>query len=378
MKENAEGFLYPEVDLEKCTNCNLCDKTCSATQESEKKKPLCVYAVKNQNEDIRTASSSGGMFTLLAEAIVNDGGVVFGAQFDEKWEVIHGYSETIGGLALFRGSKYVQSAIGDTYRQAKGFLNSGKKVLFTGTPCQIAGLNAFLQKDYENLLTVDLACAGVSSPAVWKSYLNEFLKSIYPQIPLESSIRLIKRISFRDKSNGWKVFNFAISIIVKGKVVSIIESMNKNVFMQGFFKALYLRPSCHECPEKSFKSGSDITIADYWGVEKILPEFDDDKGISFVAIHTAKGKLIYERLQKDDRETSVEYIRYGNLDIEESSTLSPKRAIFFKKWNSSKKLMSLISKLTRPTLAIRVKMVIVKILTKFSLQEKIKKLLRRT
>jgi coenzyme F420-reducing hydrogenase beta subunit len=377
MKEDVEGFLYPEVDFKKCTNCKLCNKICPTIHQVEKKTPLYVYAVKNQNEDIRKASSSGGMFTLLAETVINDGGVVFGARFNEKWEVIHGYAETMEQSASFRGSKYVQSFIGDTYRQIKDFLDSGKRALFTGTPCQISGLNAFLQKSYDNLLTVDLACAGVSSPAVWNNYLDEFIMSICPEFSPETLRGAIRKINFRDKINGWREFTFSILISIEEKIIKIIESADKNAFMQGFFKALYLRPSCYECPEKSFKSRSDITIADYWGIEKILPELDDNKGISFVAIHTTKGMKIYEQLQKDDRETSAEYFRDGNSDIEESATLTVKRTVFFKKWNDTVKLIPLINKLIKPSLFARTKMMIAAVLRRLGLLDDIKKMLGR-
>ena len=172
MKEDAEGFLFPIIDEEKCTKCSLCEKTCLSIMQGKERKPLNVYAAKNPNEEIRKESSSGGIFTLLAEHVINKGGVVFGARFNEDWEVIHDYTETVKGLAAFRGSKYVQSRIGDMYKTAKDFLEKDRNVLFSGTPCQIAGLKAFLRKDYDNLLTVDLVCHGVPSPLVWKRYLG--------------------------------------------------------------------------------------------------------------------------------------------------------------------------------------------------------------
>ncbi|GHV67888.1 hypothetical protein AGMMS49928_05970 [Spirochaetia bacterium] len=180
MREDAEGFVYPEIEIEKCTKCGLCEKICPALNQGNERRPLHVYAAKNTNETIRAASSSGGIFTLLAETIINEGGVVFGARFNEQWEVIHDYTETIDGLAAFRGSKYVQSRIGDTYTQARDFLVAGRRVLFSGTPCQIAGLKNFLQKDYENLLAVDLVCHGVPSPAVWRKYLTEVVETFTP------------------------------------------------------------------------------------------------------------------------------------------------------------------------------------------------------
>ena len=175
MQEDEEGFLYPIVDQEACIDCGLCEKVCPVLNQGEERKPLQVYAANNPNEEIRMQSSSGGVFTLLAETIIQEGGVVFGARFNDDWEVIHDYTETKEELAAFRGSKYVQSRIGDSYCQAEQFLKKGRKVLFTGTPCQIAGLNLFLRKEYGNLLTVDFICHGVPSPGVWKSYLEELI-----------------------------------------------------------------------------------------------------------------------------------------------------------------------------------------------------------
>ncbi|MDR1399243.1 MAG: Coenzyme F420 hydrogenase/dehydrogenase, beta subunit C-terminal domain, partial [Treponema sp.] len=163
MRDDAEGFLYPEINDDICICCGLCEKICPIHLQINSGKPLRVYAAKNQDEHIRGESSSGGIFTLLAEAVIHRGGVVFGARFNEKWEVIHDYTETVERLAEFRGSKYVQSIIGNTYKQVRDFLSGGRMVLFSGVPCQIAGLKAFLQKEYDNLLTVDLVCHGVPS-----------------------------------------------------------------------------------------------------------------------------------------------------------------------------------------------------------------------
>ena len=172
MAADNEGFLYPQVNSAICIDCGLCEKVCPVINQSAPREPLVVYAAKNNNEDIRLKSSSGGIFTLLAEKVIEEGGVVFGAKFDADWNVVHDYTETIEGLAAFRGSKYVQSIIGDNFKTAKQFLNNGRKVLFSGTPCQIAGLKKYLRKEYDNLLTVDVVCHGVPSPMVWRDYLD--------------------------------------------------------------------------------------------------------------------------------------------------------------------------------------------------------------
>lgn len=173
LEEDEEGFLYPIINEAACIDCGLCEKVCPVLHSGDAHKPLKVFAAKNNNEKIRVESSSGGVFTVLAELVIDEGGVVFGAKFGEHWDVIHDYTETKEGLAAFRGSKYVQSRIGDCFNKAKSFLVQGRKVLFSGTPCQISGLKRFLGKEYDSLLTVDFICHGVPSPKVWRMYLNE-------------------------------------------------------------------------------------------------------------------------------------------------------------------------------------------------------------
>ena len=298
MREDAEGFLYPEVDRDLCVDCHLCERVCPVLNQGEERKPLRSYAAKNKDEEIRRRSSSGGIFTLLAERVIDEDGVVFGARFDERWNVVHGYTETREGLAAFRGSKYVQSQLGDSYRQAESFLKSGRKVLFSGTPCQIAGLRLFLRKEYDNLLTVDFICHGVPSPGVWREYLREEIarqrigKNSVLSHPnrVQGDIR-VENISFRDKRLGWKKFSFALTLSVPGghganNTVLLSEPLDKNIYLRGFLSDLYLRPSCYTCPAKCMKSGSDVTIGDFWGIKRVYPSFDDDKGVSVLLIHT--------------------------------------------------------------------------------------------
>lgn len=297
LTEDTEGFLYPRVDKTKCIDCGLCETVCPFLSESAEREPKAVYAVKNSNEDIRFKSSSGGVFTLLAEKVINDGGVVFGVRFDEKWEVEFAYSETIDGLSAFRGSKYIQARVGNAFIDAEQFLKAGRKVLFSGTPCQVKGLLQYLRKDYENLLTVDFVCHGVPSPKVWRLYLKEEVERIARQgddgknTVLSSKVMPnIKGINFRDKSSGWKKYSFALLLteaLAEGEQNSVLHTNKfyENPFMQAFLSDLILRPSCYMCPAKSGKSGSDITIGDFWGIEHIKPEIDDDKGLSLVMVH---------------------------------------------------------------------------------------------
>jgi coenzyme F420-reducing hydrogenase beta subunit len=352
LEEDYEGFLYPVVNKDRCTNCGLCEEVCPVINEGNMRKPMCVYAAKNADEKIRRKSSSGGIFTLLAERIIKEKGVVFGARFDENWEVVHDYVETKENIALLRGSKYVQSKIGNTYQQAEQFLKARKQVLFSGTPCQIAGLKLFLGKEYDNLLTADLVCHGVPSPKVWRLYISEIAENQIIKMvdnPLISKKEIISTINFRDKIHGWKKSCFTLQYLYSNNANKestwLVEPLYKNIFMRGFLKDLYLRPSCYACSSRSFKSGSDITIGDYWGIQHVLPEFDDDKGVSLVMINTNKGEAIYKQLEQESIETTYFDAFAGNPCIEKSAAMPLKRDVFFKRFNDEN-VMSLISQLT--------------------------------
>lgn len=307
MHEDKEGFLYPKVDTAKCIDCGLCEKVCPVLNVADDRLPQKVLAAKNKNEQIRKTSSSGGIFTILAEQVINDGGVVFGVKFNDKWEVVHSYTETIDGLAAFRGSKYVQSFIGDSYKKAEIFLKNGRKVLFSGTPCQISGLKHYLRKEYENLLTVECVCHGVPSPKVWREYLNEILrpKGVVGKNTVSSvskDLPVITGINFRDKSNGWKKYGFVLGLksafkadknsVLPSDTQRVLQPFYENPFMQAFLADFILRPSCYSCVAKAGSSGADIALADFWGIENVLPEFDDDKGCSLLIDYS--GRAPYE------------------------------------------------------------------------------------
>lgn len=273
LREDKMGFSYPAVDNDTCINCGLCEKVCPILNHDESREPLATYAAMNCDEQIRMVSSSGGVFTAIAKHIIGQGGIVFGARFNDKWEVVHDYADTTEGLSKFRGSKYIQSLIGDNYSKAESFLKQGKPVLFTGTPCQIAGLRNYLRKEYENLITADVACHGAPSPIVWKSYIEDID---------------IKEINFRNKSHGWRNFSMAINHTVRPH--------NKDRFMQCFLSNLSLRPSCYACKFKAGASGSDLTLGDLWGISEIAPQLDDDLGTSVVISFSAKGDKILKSL----------------------------------------------------------------------------------
>lgn len=351
--KDFEGFPYPKVNKDLCIDCGLCEKVCPVINQGAEREPLQVYAAKNKDEKIRMESSSGGIFSLLAEEVLRENGVVFGAKFNADWEVVHAYTEICEGLAAFRGSKYVQSRVGDTFKQAEIFLKQGRRVLYSGTPCQIAGLKLFLRKEYENLLTVDFICHGVPSPKVFDMYLDEIIarQGVVGKNSVSShSLNkkdVIKSISFRNKSLGWKKYSFALTLSAtigaEKNTVLLSEPLNKNFFMRGFLADLYLRPSCYACPTKCLKSGSDITIGDFWGIQNVLPEFDDDRGVSSFFVNNNRYMNIGEEM--NSTLISVDYKRAKQFSVEHSSKMPMLRNAFFR-WCGKMSLSILISTLT--------------------------------
>lgn len=332
-KEDGEGFCYPKLDVSQCVDCGLCTQVCPVLNRYEERLPIKSLAARNLNDSERQMSSSGGVFILLAKAVIRQGGVVFGARFDEKWNVVHGYAETEEGIEVFMGSKYVQSRIGNTYVEARAFLKEGRIVLFTGTSCQIAGLKRYLRRNYDNLLTVDVICHGVPSPKIWQSYVQEIKEnarkdensvSLHPSPSLSEKDTLvggdeikIESIYFRDKRLGWKKYSFALTLAKasaagKKNTVSLSTMHREDPYMMAFIRNLIIRPSCYHCPAKSGRSNSDITIADFWGIQTMLPGFDDDKGTSLVIVNTTRGLGILDTLGLETQEVNMEKAIQGN------------------------------------------------------------------
>lgn len=284
MAADDEGFLYPVVDEARCVQCGLCEKVCPELQSTgDQTGTLKAYAAWNLDENIRLASSSGGVFTLLAEYVLEQGGAVYGAAMEGS-NVKHIRATDAEELPRLRGSKYVQSDIGTTYSQAKQDLKTGKDVLFTGTPCQIEGLRAFLQKDYSQLVCMDIICHGVPSPMVWQKYVA--LREKAAGAPAA-------RMFFRHKKYGWKTYAVLFEFSNK---TAYARRFGDDPFMQVFLHDLCLRPSCYQCSFKKINRISDITVADFWGIKNVCPKMDDDKGTSLVIIHSKKGQEIFQSL----------------------------------------------------------------------------------
>lgn len=277
MKESYDGFLYPTIQQNLCINCSLCINACPVyNNNSLSDDIICSYVGYNKDNHVRLLSSSGGLFDIFAKHILLENGVVFGAMFDECNKLVHNYITNYDDIQKLRGSKYLQSNINNSYTVCKKILDQGKKVLFTGVPCQISGLKKYLSKEYENLYTIDVLCHGVPSPKLFNMYLSEkhFEKNT--------------NICFRRKDYGWR--NFSISFTDGEKKYSNVHS--KDIYMKIFLNNLSLRECCYNCKFKSLKRESDITIGDAWGIEKHSPELDDNKGTSVVIIHSNKGDYL--------------------------------------------------------------------------------------
>ena len=318
MAMDNEGFLRPVIDGKECIDCKLCKKTCPVLNKKEQeKKCVRAYAVKNRDENVRQSSSSGGVFTQLAKYVLRKQGAVFGAAFDDDFVVKHISVENEKDLAKLRKSKYVQSQIGESYKLAKNLLEQGKIVLFTGTPCQIGGLQAYLRKPYKNLITQDIICHGVPSPKVWKKYLEK-----------KKAKGQIKNVSFKDKSTGWR--SYSLTFDYDDKKDS--ELISKNLFMNLFLKNVILRESCYNCAFKDEFRDSDITLADFWGVENVNVDFSDDKGVSLVILNTQKGKEIFNSIRDGliFEETDFEKALNYNKSMTASAMPNPNREKFFK------------------------------------------------
>ena len=283
MQEDEEGFLYPKIDETKCIHCKKCEKVCPIRYPNKKNKETKTYVAYAKDEEIRKKSSSGGIFSLLAKSVLLQNGVVFGAAFDAQFQVHHIGVTKIEELEKLRGSKYLQSRVEHTFCEAENYLKEGKLVLYSGTACQIEGLQKYLGKSYENLLTMDVLCHGVPSPKIWKLYLKQ-LKTKYDS--------KIEKVHFRNKKDGWKKYLILIRFENAKKHLIYFK---KDKFMKMFLSNINLRPSCHNCQFKAIPRSSDITLGDCWGIEDYMPEMDDDGGTSVILVHTVKGE---EQLKK--------------------------------------------------------------------------------
>ncbi len=296
MQQDNEGFWRPIIDEWHCVKCRKCERICPVANPhfDDGQKPIAI-AAKNKDDKVRRTSSSGGVFSAFAEKIIDMGGVVFGAGFDDKFNVVHQYTETKEGILYLRGSKYVQSTIGHTYIDCRNFLEAGRTVLFTGTPCQIGGLYSFLGKSYDNLYTQEFVCHGVPSPLVWSKYVQHREKSAKAKT---------QKVCFRSKNISWSKYSMRFEFVDGTEYSSVVQN---DVYLRGFISDIYLRPSCYNCAFKTTHRMADMTLADFWGIDSINSEFNDDKGTSLLLIHSPAGIKLWNSVSQDFESLEVAF-----------------------------------------------------------------------
>lgn len=320
-----EGFWYPTVDTEKCINCGLCDIVCPIKTECRSRKnnvtnPQC-YAAEHKSIEVIFNSTTAGMFSALAEGMYSQKGYVGGAIHNEDFSVSHFISNDRSDLQQLRRSKDLQSNAEGFHKQVKALLDAGEKVLVCGVPCQIAGLLNFIGKDYENLVTVDLICAGVNSPKVWRKYLD-YIENL-------NGSKIVYTEN-KSKEYGW---NKLTQKFVFENGEEYFDTDKTSLFIHGYIVShLYCRPSCYECNFKGFPRMADITIGDYWGITKYLKNHNTNMGTNLVMINSQKGQEYFDKIKKrvNTEETPIEWALAGNPALMKSITrLSDKRADFF-------------------------------------------------
>jgi coenzyme F420-reducing hydrogenase beta subunit len=304
LKLDEKGFRYPDVDQKECIGCHICENVCPMKNEMLRGQKTVAYAMYNTDISVRLRSSSGGIFSLISEWVLNNDGIIIGAAYTERNKVEHLATEN--DYSIFCGSKYLQSHINNAYIIAKSELEKGRYVFFTGTPCQIAGAKAYIGKDYDKFITQDIACHGVPSELIWVKYID------YLECKYKSDI---KTINLRDKTSGWKGYSVRIDF-ANGK--SYVKRRDEDPFMKLYLSNLCLRPSCYNCRFRCIDRNSDITLADFWGIDQIMPEIDDDKGLSLVLVHSPRGEKILKAVK--------DKIEYKRIDINKAVSGNP--AIF--------------------------------------------------
>lgn len=308
MKEDYAGFLFPELaDTSRCIDCGVCKQVCPVLRKKSIKGAPIAYAAYSENKLIRSRSSSGGIFSEIASLVLGNGGYICGAGYDQDGTVKHILIKDESNLDLLRGAKYSQSVLEDSFREIKKILDTGKEVLFSGLPCQVAGLKSFLRKNYSNLICVDFVCHGVPSPMVWEKYVK------YRAAEDNWGI-LPKAINMRNKESGWSHYSYSSEFIYSNTKRYICQN-DKDLFMNLFVGNYILRECCGNCHFKGYARESDITLADFWGIWDIDLEMDDNKGTSLVLVHTEKGEKLFK--------SKLNTIKYKQVTLEQASLRNP-------------------------------------------------------
>ena len=304
-EKEINGFLYPVIDTERCIHCEACETVCPVLKvrnEMEGEFPK-AYAARSQSREVRMNSTSGGLFFEAAKYVISNGGYVCGTVLDEHFKVKHVISDSIAEVEKMRGSKYAQSDTTGIYSQIQNLLLKEKQVVYSGCPCQAAALKAFLGKDYDNLIIIDFVCHGIPS----QKMLNDYLESLEKRYSSR-----IHTVYFRSKVMGWHSSSVWV-MFENGKIYT--NPITVDPYMKAFLSGTSMKESCYSCSFKSFTSGSDITLGDFWGAETVLPEFDDNTGISAMFVNSARGERLVENLQVDLLEVNKDDIIVYNRNI---------------------------------------------------------------
>ncbi len=367
MVEDKEGFLYPVVCMDSCDNCGACEKVCPILNHGMRTENHSQVAaiVQHKNTEICRQSTAGGAFTAIAEYVIDRKGIVFGVEMQADYSIRHIAVETKKELVKFRNSKYVQSNIENTYSQARNYLNIGRMVCFSGTPCQIEGLRKYLKKDYDNLILVDVVCRAVPSPGIWKKYISMETQH-YGEI---------QSIRFRDKTLGYQYSTMELKD-AQGKVYR--GGIESQPWLRMFFSGMIIRPSCTNCKFRSRYRNSDFTIWDCFNVYNIEKIFDEDVGTTRILIHSEKGKKVFEKIKNDFKYKLIEADQAvgGVQEMIQSPVSHPRRDEFFKDAQELS-MEDLLSKYFPNTIKVRLKRKARLILNQLGLDKSIKHILRK-
>lgn len=308
MKENSEGFSYPVIkDNSICISCRACERVCPILNDNQRNEEQTkAYAALSKDDGLRMESSSGGVFSELAKLVLETNGIVYGASYDKDFKVKHIGIENVELLGKLRGAKYSQSELSTSFQRIKMQLDADRQVLFSGTPCQIGGLKAFLKKDYANLFCIDFVCHGVPSPLVWKKYVEYRAR-------IDNNSNTPEYINLRNKESGWSHFSYKVEFAYPGEKRYLCRN-NEDLFMKLFVSNYILRRSCSDCHYKGYSRVADITLGDFWGIWNIIPDMDDNKGTSLVLTHSDKG----EKLLK----TAADNLRYGQVTLDQATMMN--------------------------------------------------------